>query len=273
MGIGGNTMNIVVTGGASGVGEALVARLAGHQVWVLDRNAPVELADGHHYVRVDMSQSDAIDSALSGLPASVDGLANVAGVAAAPEPETVLAVNFLGLRHLTESLIPRLTDGGRIVSVSSVAGREWRAKLDRLQPLLDTASFSEGLDWCRTNRDALARDPYTFSKRTVTAYTLLAAQAGLRDGYTINCVSPGPIETPLYPQFESLMGKAHSEWMQAQTGRAATANDIAEVIDLLLTGTCGWLNGVDLPVDGGYTAGMESGWIDFSASPIMNRSA
>ena len=56
------------------------------------------------------------------------------------------------------------------------------------------------------------------------------------------------------------MGKAQSDWSKEQTGRAASANDIAEVVDLLLTGECGWLNGVDIPVDGGYSAGLESGW-------------
>ena len=69
------------------------------------------------------------------------------------------------------------------------------------------------------------------------------------------------------------MGKAHSDWTKAQTGRAAQAGDIAEVVDLLLTGTCGWLNGVDVPVDGGYTAGLESGWIDFAESPAMQARA
>ena len=115
----------------------------------------------------------------------------------------------------------------------------------------------------------MARDPYTYSKRLVTAHTLRAAETACQNQYTINCVSPGPIETPLYPQFESLMGKAQSDWMKAQAGRAASAEDIAEVIDMLLTAQCGWLNGVDLPVDGGYTAGMDSGWVDFAASPIM----
>ena len=43
------------------------------------------------------------------------------------------------------------------------------------------------------------------SKRLVTARTLRSAQDGIAKAYTINCVSPGPIETPLYPQFESLM--------------------------------------------------------------------
>ena len=66
------------------------------------------------------------------------------------------------------------------------------------------------------------------------------------------------------------MGEAQSDWMKAQAGRAASAADIAEVIDLLLTGECDWLNGVDIPVDGGYTAGIESGWIDFSQTPLCS---
>ena len=54
------------------------------------------------------------------------------------------------------------------------------------------------------------------------------------------------------------MGKAQSDWSRAQAG-TAEPNDIAEVLDLLLTGDCGWLNGADIPVDGGYWAGIESG--------------
>lgn len=262
-------MRLVVTGGASGVGQAVVARLADHEVWILDRNEPSELNLAHHFAPVDLADRGAIDEAVSRLPGSIDGLANIAGMAAAPDPETVLAVNFLGMRHLTDAVIPRLASSGRIVNVSSVAGRDWHARYERLRPLLETASFDEGIRWCRDHRDALARDPYTFSKRTVTAYTLRAAEQALHNGYTINCVSPGPVETPLYPEFESLMGKAQSDWMKAQTRRAARPVDIAEVVDLLLTGECGWLNGVDIPVDGGYSAGMETGWIDFSDSPLM----
>ncbi len=262
-------MKLVVTGGASGLGEALVERLAAHDVWILDLKAPAQLAGNHRYMAVNLADASAIEQALTDLPEEVDGLANVAGIAAAPDPETVVAVNFLALRHLSESLAPRLTQGGRIVNVSSIAGRDWQNRYERLQSLLQTATFAEGFAWCEANRETLARDPYTFSKRMVTAYTLRAAQQGLQSGHTVNCVSPGPIETPLYPQFESLMGKAQSDWSKAQTGRAASATDIAEVVDLLLTGECGWLNGVDIPVDGGYSAGLQTGWIDFSQSPVM----
>jgi NAD(P)-dependent dehydrogenase (short-subunit alcohol dehydrogenase family) len=218
-----------------------------------------------------MSAEASIDAAVVSLPETIDALVNVAGIAQSSLPDNVLAVNFIGLRHLTETLAGRLSPGGTIVSVSSIAGRDWQAKYDKLKPLLETAGMAEGLAWCEANREMLARDPYTFSKRCVTAYTLRRAQAALTQGLRINCVSPGAIDTPLFPEFAAMMGEDHSQWMVAQTGRAASPNDIAEVLELLCTGTCGWLNGVDIPVDGGYTAGIESGWIDFDNSPVMQQ--
>ena len=62
-------MNIVVTGGASGVGEALVARLAGHQVWVLDRQQPTSLPAHAEYIETDMADSASIDAAINRLTA------------------------------------------------------------------------------------------------------------------------------------------------------------------------------------------------------------
>jgi NAD(P)-dependent dehydrogenase (short-subunit alcohol dehydrogenase family) len=264
-------MKIVVTGGSSGVGEALVRRLAGAEVWVVDVQGPKTAGTGVHFLKTDLSDPAAVDAAVASLPDRIDGLANVAGIARAELPETVVAVNFLALRHLSATLMGRLRPGGAVVNVSSIAGRDWRSRYDRLLPLLQTPDYAAGLDWCRQNRERLARDPYTFSKRAVTAYTLLAAQRALQLGVRINCVSPGPVETPLYPQFESLMGKAQSDWTKDQTGRAASPDDIAEVLEMLLTRPCGWLNGVDIPVDGGYSAGIETGWIDFASSPVMRQ--
>lgn len=265
-------MRIIVTGGASGLGAALVDRLAAHEIWILDLNSPTRLVDTHRFVPLDLSDAQAINRVLADLPDALDGLANVAGIAKAPRQETVIAVNFLGLRHLTENLTSRLVSGGRVVNVSSIAGRDWQSRYERLLPLLETKSFSDGMHWCQAHPEHLGRDPYTFSKRLVTAYTLRSAQEGVKKGFRINCVSPGPIDTPLYPEFESLMGKAQSDWTRAQVG-TASPNDIAEVVELLLTGHCGWLNGADIPVDGGYTAGLESGWIDFAASPAMRARA
>ena len=150
-------MKLIVTGGASGLGEALMRRLGGHEVWVLDRATPAALANGHRYIAADLSDPASIESALAALPACIDGVVNVAGIAAAEDPKTVLAVNFLGLRLLSEALVPRFEGRGRIVNVSSIAGRDWKAKHDRLRPLLETASWAEGMAWCAEHEAAFAQ--------------------------------------------------------------------------------------------------------------------
>lgn len=153
--------------------------------------------------------------------------------------------------------------------MSSIAGRDWRARLDRILPLLQTADMAEGLAWCAREEAVFAKDPYSFSKRCVTAFTLREAQHHAQRSTRINAVSPGGIDTPLTPQFNALMGPEHAEWMNRLTGRAAQPDEIAETVQWLLAGPCRWVNGVDLPVDKGYTAGLDSGWIDIAQSPAM----
>ena len=262
---------LIITGGSSGVGAALVGRWlkAGHTVINLDVASPQDKTQAASWRSCDLSCEASIEAAVAGLPSHVDGLANVAGIARADDPAKVLAVNFLGVREFTRRLTPRLADGSGIVSVSSIAGRDWHKRYDRIQPLLETASMSAGLSWCRDNTAAFIKDPYSFSKRCVTAWTLREAQNHVHRSTRILCVSPGGIDTPLSPQFEALMGTEQTAWSRTQVGRSAQPDDIAQVIDLLLTQACGWLNGVDIPVDRGYCAGLDSGWIDFSQSPLM----
>lgn len=263
--------NLVVTGGSSGVGAALVRRLAavGHRVFNLDVAEPAEPLAQSTWLPCDLSRAEGIDSAVRQLPERIDGLANVAGMARAPDPGLVIAVNFLGMREVTRQLTARLSEGSGIVNVSSIAGRDWRARYDRLQPLLATESMADGLAWCAAHPEAFARDPYSFAKRCVTAWSLREAQQHVRRSTRILCVSPGGIETPLSAQFEALMGSEQTAWSRSQVGPSASPDAIAEVIDTLLCQPCGWLNGVDIPVDRGYCAGLESGWIDFSQSPVM----
>jgi NAD(P)-dependent dehydrogenase (short-subunit alcohol dehydrogenase family) len=260
----------VVTGGSSGVGAALVRRLAagGRPVFNLDRAEPAQAAAGATWLRCDLGDEASIAAAVQAVPAqSLLGLANVAGMARADDPVRVLAVNFLGMREVTARLAPRLAAGAGIVNVSSIAGRDWLRRLDRIAPLLDTASMAAGLVWCEANRAALARDPYSFSKRCVTAWSLREARHHVHRGTRVLCVSPGGIDTPLSPQFEALMGSAQTAWSRGHVGRSATPDEIAAAIESLLGPGCAWINGVDVPVDRGYSAGLEAGWIDFSQSP------
>ena len=75
----------------------------------------------------------------------------------------------------------------------------------------------------------------------------------------MNSVSPGPVDTPLFPHFEQEAGAELMAWMNEQVGRVGTADDQAEVIAWLLAGDSNWVNGVDLPVDGGLSACMTVG--------------
>ncbi len=258
---------VAITGGATGIGAATVTRLraANCEVHVLDIAAPADTT--LRFIPCDLSQREAIDAAAKQLPARLDALINVAGIAG-PEPATtVLAVNFLGLRHLTEALVDRISEGGAIVNVASSAGRDWAKRADLVGELLDTTSFDAGLDWLAAHAEAWRDNPYKFSKQCAAAYTYRAARLGLARGVRVNCVNPGATETQLTPAFRTLVGPAMYDWGVAQVGRTGAPADIAEVIEFLAIGACRWLNGVEIVVDGGYIAGVIGGWIKLDESP------
>ncbi len=257
-----------VTGGATGVGAAVVDQLLAQDVtvYVLDV-AEVTPRPGVHAVRCDLAEQGSIDAAVSALPDRIDAHVNVAGVAGPTPADLVLRVNFLGMRHLSESLFDRITAGGSVVNVSSGAGRQWERRRKVVEPMVDTASFDEGMAWATENEGRWARDPYTFSKQCVTLWTLKAAQRGAGGAVRINAVSPGSVNTQLTPSFRQQMGDDYTDWLNSATDRAASPAEIAEPIVWLAVGDCSWVNGADLLVDRGLEAGMVSGWIDVAEAP------
>jgi NAD(P)-dependent dehydrogenase (short-subunit alcohol dehydrogenase family) len=262
---------VALTGGATGIGAATVARFcaADCEVYVLDLVEP-KAADVR-FVRCNLGDPAAIDAAIAQLPSQLDALVNVAGIAG-PEPAVaVVAINFLGLRHLTESLVPQIRGGGTVVNVASTAGWDWKKREDVVASLLDTRDFAAGVRWLETN-DALWREnPYKFSKQCAAAYTYRAAGFALPYKVRVNCVNPGATQTQLTPAFRELIGSAMYDWGIAQIGRHGSPDDIAEVIEYLAIGACRWLNGVEIVVDGGYIAGLVGGWVNLDESPNATR--
>ncbi|MDB5479055.1 MAG: hypothetical protein JWO83_108 [Caulobacteraceae bacterium] len=260
---------VLLTGGATGIGAATAARLAasGAEVTILDVAEPGDGACA--FVRCDLSDPAAIDAALEGLPGRWDVLVNVAGIPGPRPAEPVIAVNFLGLRHLTERLLPRMSRGGSVVNVASTAAQNWQRRAAVIDQLLDTADFAAGLAWCRENGGLWEKDPYTFSKQCVVAWSYRAVGAARAHGVRVNAVSPGGVDTRLTENFTAQIGAEQVAWMNSHIGRSATPDDIAKVIAFVAIGDCGWLNGVDIVVDGGMTAGRLGGWIDLSQSPAM----
>ena len=120
---------VIVTGAASGMGAATVAMLGdlGAEVHALDVR-PIEGPVARAY-ECDCGDPDAIDLTIGLIGGPVHALFNVAGVPQTQAPLKVLGVNFLGLRHVTETVLPLIPDGGAIAHVASLAGSGWQAHL------------------------------------------------------------------------------------------------------------------------------------------------
>ena len=249
----------VVTGAASGIGQDVAAQLikAGAQVYSLDRNTPTVPVDRH--VTVDLADEASIDTAIAGLDGTFDGLVNVAGVPGTAPADLVLAVNFLAVRHLTESLFDRLVPGGAIVIVSSTAGFAWPNRLPAILELLATDSYAEGAQWFTDHpQDGNA---YNFSKEAATVYTMTMGLAVAENGLRINAVLPGPVQTPILTDFEESMGKDNLDGIKELLGRHAEPEDITPPILFLLSDASRWVNGHQLIADGGISGAVLTGLV------------
>lgn len=259
---------ILLTGASTGIGNATLQRLIadGHEVVNLDVKDAPEGASEHHHC--DLSDPASIDEVVAGLDGSFDGLGNIAGVAGSMGAELVLRVNVYGLRHITDALLGagKINDGGSIVNIASLAAIVWDRHRDRIAELDAAADFASGIDVAAAY-DRGGPAAYVLSKEWVVSYTMNLAGQLLDRGIRVNSVSPGPVNTPLFPYFETDAGAEQMAWMNEQVGRVGTPDDEAEAIAWLLAGECGWVNGIDLPVDGGLSAGMTVGWANTKDSP------
>lgn len=258
---------VLVTGSSTGIGAATTRRLldAGREVVSLDVKAAPPGVSAHH--NCDLADPASIDAVVDRLDTSYASLLNIAGVPGTVPAETVLAVNTLGLRHLTEAVWDRLADGGTVVNVASIAGNQWKKRYDLHSALLDTPDFASGAEWWAANGERCGTDPYTFSKEAVVVYTMRLAGRGLQRGIQVNDVGPGPVETPIFPDFTQQVGAEQMAWIHEQIGRHAQPDDIAQVLTWLAIGEHDWLNGQHIVVDGGFTSGLGAHWIDRTTSP------
>lgn len=249
----------VVTGAASGIGHAVAERLlaAGAEVYSLDRNAATAAVTRH--IEVDLANPRSIDAAIEELEGQFDGLMNVAGVPGTAPADVVLAVNALAVRELSEAMFDRLKPGGTITIVSSTAGFGWGARLEVIGELLSTLTFEEGLAWYKDNPQQ--GNAYNFSKEVTTVYALAMGVMAAHQGFRINAVLPGPVETPILADFEDTMGKATLDGLKGLLGRHATPDDIAGAIIFLASDAAQWVNGHALVVDGGATGAVLTGVI------------
>jgi len=256
----------VVTGGATGVGAGLLEVLAEQgaaHVTVLDLKEPT----GPHttFMQCDLSDEVAVTAAVAAIDGPVDVLFNNAGVADTMPPATVISVNYLALRSLSEGLLPKMPDGGAIVNTASTAGGQWPTRIDMLNEVLDLGGDWEStLAWLDSHDIGTA--PYFFSKELVQVYTMRSSRPTLQRGVRTNSVCPSPIDTPLLKDFRETMTDKLIDWnIEQGNGRPVTPREVGLVLAFLGSDAAAYVNGVNLLVDAGFTAAMTTGQVDFAA--------
>jgi NAD(P)-dependent dehydrogenase (short-subunit alcohol dehydrogenase family) len=247
---------VVVTGAASGMGAAAAGLLVdlGAQVIALDVK-PTTVAASQSLL-VDLRDRASIDEAVAAIAAPVDAVFSIAGLPGPPFSDLdTVTVNFIGARHLIESLVPKMRSGSAIVCVASNAGLGWQQEVDALLPLITTPDFDAAVAWCEANPEAIATG-YMPSKKIVNAWVAWRAAALIKDGIRLNCTNPGPTETAMMPMFEASAGKELIDAFVGPSGRRSSAEEQAWPMLFLNSPRSSYVAGEALHVDGGFLGEM-----------------
>jgi len=255
---------VIVSGCFSGMGEATARLLVelGAEVHGLDfKEAALDLAS---FTQVDLRDPATIDAAVVGIGGKVDALFNCAGLPQTAPPMDVMKVNYIGTRHLTEQVLPLMSEGGAVVSISSTGGMGWSRRLAQVTELVEIEGFDNILKWCEDNAETVA-EGYSLSKEAIIVWTMRASSKLIKQGVRINCTLPAPTQTPMMSEFESATSAEVLETFTQPIGRRATPAEQAGPLVCLNSDATGFVNGVVLPVDGGFMGAVTTGQADLSA--------
>jgi len=234
----------LVTGGAKGIGAAIVRRLRAEGAAVvmvdLDRDAGEGLARelGAAWHCLDVSDAEQVE-ALVRKTGPFEIVVNNVGVdqhsfftdTNANDWSFLLAVNLETVLAVTHAVLPAMQQAryGRIVNIGSEAGR----------------------------LGSRGGAVYAATKGAVMAFTRSIARENGRYGITANVVAPGPVDTPMLRQ---AVDRGGDKLMQAMTdatlvGRLGTADEVAAAVVFLASPEAGFITGEVLGVSGGMGCG------------------
>jgi NAD(P)-dependent dehydrogenase (short-subunit alcohol dehydrogenase family) len=239
---------VLVTGGAKGVGAAIVTTLAGAGfdvdftfrnsgregealISALRQSAPEAQVTAH---QLDLAETGSLDIFAEALEDETYwGLVHNAGqpydvlaaMMAQDKAEAAMQVNFWSLTRLAKSVIRGMirARGGRIAVIGSVAA---------LQGNPGNAA-------------------YAASKGALLSYCRTLAIESAKRGITVNYVAPGFIDTEMMAPYAAYRAKMET---QIPAGRFAAPGDVAALVGFLMGPGAGYITGAVLPVDGGLSA-------------------
>ncbi len=265
---------VVSGGGGAGMGAAAVEGLAelGAEIHVLDlKDAPIKVASQQV---VDLREPDAVATAIENIGGRIDALFNCAGLPGPPfsDVDTML-VNFAAPRHLAALVAPHMTDGGAICSISSTAGSGYLMNIAKWLPLATTADYAAAKAWIEANPEEIAGG-YSPSKEALIIWTMNAAMDYAAQGIRLNCISPGPTDTPMMPAFEDFAGGGAVIDLFAQgLGRRSTPAEQGWPMIFLNSDAASYIAGENLNTDGGTVSAMTTGRLvlDFDPETLLNQ--
>ena len=239
-----SNLTAVVTGGASGIGAAIAAKLQsmGANISVLDLN-PAELPEGQLGFACNVSDDASVKAAIDGTVAAfggVDIVVNNAGIGAQGTVEDnddaewarVWDINVVGMVRVSRAAMPHLrkSSAAAIVNTCSVAA---------------TAGLPQ-------------RALYSATKGAVLSLTQAMAADHLREGIRVNAVNPGTADTPwigrLMDQADDPVAERAALNARQPHGRLVSADEVAGAVAYLASPLAGSTTGTSIAVDGGMQA-------------------
>lgn len=258
---------VVVTGGASGMGEATARILGdlGAEVHIVDIQPPkVACASFHRCDLSNFAEARATAKALHAV-GPIHFVFPCAGI-----PPHVLGalqcmkVNYIGARCFVEALLPAVADGAGIALIASDAAMGWQKNLAQSLEMLAIADPDEAVAWVEADPAKRLRDGYTTSKEMLVVWVQQAAvKLGETRRIRFNATGPCPTRTAFMEQSLPVLGEDFLDtWPYPSLGRAATAEEQAWPLVLLNSPLNAAVTGAFLYTDQGFASGVFTGAID-----------
>ena len=262
---------VLLLTGAGQIGMAIARRMgAGKKIMVGDKSPEharavagilTEAGFDAEAAAMDLSSRESIQDFLARGQqyGPIAQLVNAAGVSPSQAPvEAILKVDLYGTAVLLEEVGKVIQPGGAGVTISSQSGHRMPAlppEIDRQFALTPTEELLN-LEVLRPEHIRDTLHAYQLAKRCNVKRVMAQAVAWGERGARINSISPGIVVTPLaIDEFNGPRGDFYKTmFAKCPAGRPGTADEIANVAQLLLSDAGAFITGADFLVDGGATA-------------------